>query len=645
MNILLTFFSNVILKDDNYIKVTYSELDKDKIGETYTTNESGLRYVLQSLEEGEKLDAYVALVSRDVREKIPSEKLGKTHLELIKDRFDKIFSQEYYREKIPKGDILKTIDYNEYGSTEESIKTVVEAIDWIDNLRLAAHGEKINLYVDISGGLRDANMILLITSRILEYMEDIRVKNIIYSKLSDRTHGTIEGRKKIFDLLSLVAGVEEFVNFGSVRSLENYLVTVKNDITPEIASIIKAMKSFSEKIQLCRSTDFNKAIDELDKALKCFEKCKRNKVEQDKNMTEKMFAKLYMRINEKYRKLFAEGQSESDRKVSQIRWCLENNYLQQAMTLITEQGPEVLFDPEKQLISFVDKSKENEIREKYELEEGNKKKDKLSFETWLMFRYTYTDKDTSFEEERKKIIDEIAKISKKATFNKEDCNVYIEQLVDLHEREHDAKKQQDNKHKSDKNSLYGNIQQVNKKVNGIIKNSFLSIVVQGKYETIDYDQIRANLKEIEEKARWLGSLDREALLENLKLFSEWFKNQETDCSKKIPLMENIAKLSLDERKKYLKDLQSKTDASHKDYNGSYGEMLGIPFKAYPSNSASMLNMVRDGVLKCKSEKIIVSYYEIKDERNATNHANINRSDSTDYQELKSRIENFIAKLE
>ena len=654
MNILLSFLSFVRFNKDKTVQeIEYAQIDsQDHLGKTHTTNESALRYVLQDIPKGEKLDAYVALVSELVK-KDPAGDTGKKHLQYIQDRTNEILNKACYVDKKPKREVFEPISYNEGASSEASIKTVMDAISKIVSV---TNNEKLNLYVDITGGLRDANMLLLITSRILEHLDNVTVKDIIYSKLnSSFTEGTIEHRKRIFDLLTLVAGVEEFVTFGSVRSLEKYFATVKEDITPEIAAAVIAMKNFSEKIQLCRSTDFDEAIDELDKALKSFGEHYKSKPESERNMTEKLFAGLYRNITEKYAELFAEGKSDRYKKVSQFRWCLDNGYLQQAMTLITEQAPLVFFAKERPLLQFCNEAKQDELLQMWDVAEKGKKGDKLDFPNWLMFRYSYTEKGKEFETKRKALIEELKEVSTKKEFNEQKGSEFISKLIEIKNDEILAKKQQSNKHGKGNDLPYEDLGKAIKGINALIKSNFLEKIASGKFQKIKMEEIDGLLKNFLERAQWIGYIDNERLLANLKLFLEWYIAPDSYKGPELPIIEYIKGnyhpkegAGIREKNKFVNDMINSKQSHMKAYNGSYANMFGVPFMTYPSNARTMLNMFRYNVLKSDVPDIIrqvVSYYEIKDERNAANHANINRDNSTDYNELRNKIDNFIKALE
>lgn len=654
-------------------KIEYAALDEiDKLGLTYTTNESGLRYVLQNIKKGEKLDGYVVLVSQKVKDGIV-ETTDKTHMAFIKDRTEEILSADFYKDKKPEKDIFKPVPFDEGAGTEETIKTV---LDTTSKIEAVSKGENVNLYIDISGGLRDASILLLITSRILECFDNIIVKDVIYSKLGPTYKtGTIEKHKRMFDLLTLVAGVEEFVTFGSVRSLEKYLATVQDEITPEIKATIEAMRNFSEKMQLCRSTDFEEAINELDEALKEFANCFAKKQDEKRNITEKLFDTLYKKIFDKYDALFAKGQSRSEKKVSQFRWCLNNGYLQQAMTLITEQTPQIYFDAENPILRFNDKNKENEINEKWKIEEDAKRGDKLDFPSWLMFRYNYSEKENVFEMERKKILAEIDAASKKSSFTSEIGEKLIAKLIEL--KKEKPKNQEKGKHASEKekNRPFESVDEVIKEINKTIRKHLeLVLTKKAEYNRIEFEK---DLKICVERAKWLGYFNRGQLLNNIEVFLNWYNSdKEIDAfisptdTEIMPIMEYLKteyrlkeeyseeshqKKRLEPKKEFVNQFlwnkrtnNAKVFFKAEKIKGSYSAIFNVPFVIYPGNASNLLKMLKNNILSSENPSIIrnvVSYYEIKDERNATNHANINRTYSTDYNALKKKIDRFICGLE
>ena len=92
------------------------------------------------------------------------------------------------------------------------------------------------------------------------------------------------------------------------------------------------MENFSEEIKLCHYGQFKNAIIELHDAIHDFKP-------QLDNLQDLLMMRLISRIRKDYSSLITIRDLD-DLKV--IRWCIDNGYMQQALTLYTERIPEYL---------------------------------------------------------------------------------------------------------------------------------------------------------------------------------------------------------------------------------------------------------------------------------------------------------------
>lgn len=320
-NILLMFLSTINLKSTP----TYYGISANPKGEvTKTTNESAIRYILYKECRGDaKLNKIFIFASNTVREGIVGDS-GKTHLQYFKDRIG---------EFIPNVDdcINDETIYN-YDENSSGVQNMIAVAEMAERIQKYSVGKEVTLHVDLTGGMRNVNMMMLDIIRFLEY-NGIKIGRLIYSQYQPRENvGYIHEIKNIYDLLQLISGVEEFINFGSVKVLKDYYAICKNPISTRLQNLIDAMENFSEAIKLCRYGQFKDAIKNLHDALNDF------KVEPN-NLQDTLMARLIGRIRKEYENLIA-TRGEDDLKI--IRWCLENGYLQQALTLYTERVPEYI---------------------------------------------------------------------------------------------------------------------------------------------------------------------------------------------------------------------------------------------------------------------------------------------------------------
>lgn len=345
-NILVTFLSDVKTVKDKTGKITIRKTPYENVdGEpTQTTNESAVRYLLQET----SLDKIFIFASEKVRKEeiihvdgtkyLGEDDKPRTHLQFFLERIGEFLPNvSECVEKFSSNDgeeINPIYEYNEDGTESDNLKSVVEMAERIQKFAAKFKDEKIFLYVDLTGGMRHVNILMLELARLLEY-SGLTVKNVLYSNYNfDTQKGKVEPNKNVYDLFQLIAGIEEFVNFGSVQILEKYYNG--KETSSALKRLRDAMKKFAEEIKLCHYGQFRDAIIKLHDAVNDFDKDKTDDVEDT------LMARLIGRIHEDYHALIVNRDAEDLDIAEVIRWCLKKDYIQQALTLYTERIPEYL---------------------------------------------------------------------------------------------------------------------------------------------------------------------------------------------------------------------------------------------------------------------------------------------------------------
>ena len=312
-NILLLFLSDVkTAVVDGKISVSKARYEKIDGAEILTTSESAIRYLS---EKNFALDKIFILASQKIRKPIRGFEPSQTHLEFFLERVKNFLPNV----------ACDIYDYDENQSGDENLKSVAEVSERIQNF---AADDEVKLHVDLTGGMRDVNMMMLDLTRLLEY-SGLTVDKILYTKFNsvDKTVSVAEV-KNIYDLFQLIAGVEEFVNFGSVTALKSYYDGKK--LSAPLKKLLTAMENFAEAIKLCHYKKFSDAIINLHDAVHDF-------APATNDLQDILMARLIGRIREDYRQLIINRELD-DLRV--IRWCLSHDYLQQALILYTERIPE-----------------------------------------------------------------------------------------------------------------------------------------------------------------------------------------------------------------------------------------------------------------------------------------------------------------
>ena len=280
------------------------------------TNEAGIKYLQKSLaDKNEKLDKIIALCTQSVLEKtLPN--------------FDNKTTIEYLKDTISDMEIIETSV-----STSDSTNDVTKIMELIND-----DSSDNKIYIDITGGMRDTVYTVTLIGRFCEF-NNIPVKQVIYAQQNPAIIKDFSANFRILDLLN---SMSEFISFGSVTNLANYF---KNSENSELNALIQSMQSFTNAIILGKTT-------KLEEILRTF----KNNIEefkQSKQTTSTEQILLYM--TDTIQSKFFSGK-EID-YLSIITWCLDNNLIQQALTLYTEKIPDYLFN--KNILSVTDERKKD----------------------------------------------------------------------------------------------------------------------------------------------------------------------------------------------------------------------------------------------------------------------------------------------
>ena len=320
-NIMLLFLSDIkTAKDSRAVLLTRY----DDVGEVAATNESAMRKLAADLGE-ERLDRLFVIATDKVRrEKVPG--MDISHLEFFWQRL---------QDKFPGLEkITAVIPYAAEASMDEALHNVLLVAGELRRyIEEQPQGDEILLHADTTGGMRHANMMIVDVLRLLEY-SGVKVGHIYYSLYSERRVDEVNG---IYDLLGVTSGAEEFVNFGSVKALQDYFTSHKR--TPVIAALLSAMEGFAEEVKLCHHGRFAAAVEKLRQALESFRAYCREQGDEALASEELLLAQLLPRIYREYAPLL---EGEADIR-DEVAWCLNHDYIQQALTLYVEGIPDYLF--------------------------------------------------------------------------------------------------------------------------------------------------------------------------------------------------------------------------------------------------------------------------------------------------------------
>lgn len=157
---------------------------------------------------------------------------------------------------------------------------------------------------------------------LLKY-EDIEPKEIYGIEANNNTNkGKIIKEYDKYQVFTFMAGMNEFINFGSAARLNAYFNSIKQD--GDYSKLLQCVTGISEAIQLCNMTAFGENVAALKDLF--------DKKEIKKSCS---IIEIFIdRINSEYKDLFNDNSCEN-----QIKWCLSKNFIQQALTLVEAKMP------------------------------------------------------------------------------------------------------------------------------------------------------------------------------------------------------------------------------------------------------------------------------------------------------------------
>lgn len=371
-NIYLTFPSGV--KTDKYKTninaSTAKRLElKTNFEKILTTSETAIKYLFKKkIEEEQELDFILDKVfllrsklvggpvgfAPEIVTTYPEFNTNTSHLEVLCRQIDTFYRSYFEQEIIPPfSTVIREIPCGDsLDNTKELgdniIKLCKEIVAYKKTLPI---GSKIRLYIDTTGGFRNAAMIFLILGRIMSYL-GIEVADVFYTSWKDG-ECSVHPIKDTYELLDLVAGFEEFKLYGSAKKLnahfkanladeneqENPDTENRGNNNSSIHELLSAMDSFSEAINISSRGSFEKSIKRLDESL-ALVRSTTDDTSTNKDFDQELVELLQDPIEESYDILLDHHRNNTSDELAYIDWCLDHDYLQQALTLFCEYVPE-----------------------------------------------------------------------------------------------------------------------------------------------------------------------------------------------------------------------------------------------------------------------------------------------------------------
>ena len=317
--------NHIIIEDDKPYYSYITDNDNNKLTFSgYHTNDAPARFLLKLAEHNEEpIDKIFCIVSKDVyNTKLPQleNKSSKLKLEKGKTAFDR-FSALIKNEVGPSIEIIPI--YYDFDPNNEDFDPKDKPTYIYNQIKPGDIGKLI--YIDYTGGLRDSSLFMIALIRYLEF-RGIVCKDIIYSDYFSEPK-TIRNIRYIYDMFDMINGVSEFVGTGNARQLVDLQKKLENTTNNDIVkTFVDNLQDFSNAIAICYVSKIQTTIESISNAINTLE----NDTSDD--IFVQMFKTLIPTVKEK---LYIDKTPPSILDLSQ--WCLENNMLQQAVTIYNEK--------------------------------------------------------------------------------------------------------------------------------------------------------------------------------------------------------------------------------------------------------------------------------------------------------------------
>lgn len=310
MNILIANISAFAREKKEYsYKVKLANCGVDTVTACHT-NESILKCLsqLEDVKRSGGIKKIIALVSNLTLEK-KDERFGNlTAFEYVKKEATKAFESEL--------DFVAVRTETE-GNTERDLSVILSEI--CSNIEV----EDV-VYIDAAGGKRTISNIIQLLTNLLEY-KGMKNPLALYSDIQNIPFIT---DTKEFDKMSDLANAfNEFMTTGKSRLLRKCVLLA--DVTQGYVKLVNAMCEFSDKINLGKVDDIEKTLLSLrDSLLEC-------KKESSSKDLESVIINQFLPIIEQ--KFFGRSDYNKVDYIKLVQWCLDNDLLQQALTIFTEK--------------------------------------------------------------------------------------------------------------------------------------------------------------------------------------------------------------------------------------------------------------------------------------------------------------------
>lgn len=201
-----------------------------------------------------------------------------------------------------------------------------------DILSLLSFGDTVD--IDVTSGDRTlaTHLVLCLEAMVIQ---GVNLGNVVFAQFfsSKSENNPIRVINHVFDMIELINAINDFSRHGKALSLSGCFKKTDNST---LQNLCMKMSTFSSKLAICRVSGISNDIHGIWESLSDYAKLN---LDDNTPMIEKMFQVLIPSIEKQF---VQNDQNDTVVNLRLAKWCAERGMLQQALSLIRENGNEAM---------------------------------------------------------------------------------------------------------------------------------------------------------------------------------------------------------------------------------------------------------------------------------------------------------------
>ena len=189
------------------------------------------------------------------------------------------------------------------------------------------------IYIDTTGGQRDAANWLVLTMQVLKYAH-VRIPCVVYSVFyrNDPSANRVDQKTSQYQTLDLMQAVEEFTSCGRAEKLYSFY---RSSRCEPIRLLCEKMKAFTDTLAMCRTRGMSEKISEIQEGMRALRENPPSRV----GASEQLFLALIPLLEKNFISATGKGPQQM---LELIRWCCKAGLGMPALALFRENFASML---------------------------------------------------------------------------------------------------------------------------------------------------------------------------------------------------------------------------------------------------------------------------------------------------------------